>query len=137
MAQFAGSGKTPFRKHHKRKNWFVGVSKASEITDVPELHECDIKYQTLKAGGPGGQRVNKTESAARATYVPTGMTVVAREERSQFANKSLTRIKLALLLSAQKEASKLQQKGQLWTAHKGLERGNEIRVYEGLKFKSN
>ena len=65
-------GQSPFRKNHKRKNWFVGVRKAPDIRDVPELDERDIRYQTLKASGPGGQHVNKTESAVRATHTPTG-----------------------------------------------------------------
>lgn len=90
-------GQSPFRKHHKRKNWFVSVSRAPDIEDVPELRESDITYQTLKATGPGGQHVNATESAVRATHVPTGISVVAREERSQHANKRLTKLKLALM----------------------------------------
>ena len=126
---------SPFRKNHKRKNWYVGVTKASDIADIPSLNEGDIKYQTMKASGPGGQHVNKTESAVRATHLPTGLTVVASEQRSQFANKKLTRIKLALLLEAQKEAATNQAKDKLWASHKSLERGNEVRVYQGTKFK--
>lgn len=129
-------GQSPFRKNHRRKNWYVGASKAPDITDVPELHERDIRYQTLKASGPGGQHVNKTESAVRATHIPTGLTAVASEQRSQFANKKLTRIKLALLLETQKQASKNNAKDKLWAAHKSLERGNEVRVYSGTKFKT-
>ncbi len=128
-------GQSPFRKNHKRKNWFVGVSKAPDIEDVPELHERDIKYQTLKASGPGGQHVNKTESAVRATHTPTGLTVVAQEQRSQFANKRLTRMKLAMLLQDRKEQAVCDNKGLVWSKHKSLERGNEVRIYEGSKFR--
>lgn len=127
-------GQSPYRKNHKRKNWFVGVVKAPTAEDVPALHEKDIRYQTLKASGPGGQHVNKTESAVRATHIPTGLTVFSQDERSQFANKRLTRVKLAMLLQKQKNETLKQNREEAWSAHNSLERGNEIRIYEGAKF---
>lgn len=128
-------GQSPFRRHHKRKNWYVGVSKAPDIAEVPELCEVDISYQTLKASGPGGQHVNKTESAVRATHHPTGLTAVSQAERSQFANKKITRLKLAMLLQARRVDAQSQRDTAMWTAHKTLERGNEVRIYEGTKFR--
>ena len=128
-------GQSPFRRHHKRKNWFVGVSKAPDLAEVPELREADISYQTLKASGPGGQHVNKTESAVRATHRPTGLTVVSQAERSQFANKKITRLKLAMLLQARRVDALSQRDTAMWAKHKTLERGNEVRIYEGTKFR--
>jgi len=58
-------GTSPFRPLHKRKNWFVGCSPAPLEGDVPEFRDEDIRYQTLRASGPGGQHVNKTDSAVR------------------------------------------------------------------------
>jgi peptide chain release factor len=128
-------GQSPFRRHHKRKNWYVSVSRAPDIADVPDLREQDITYQTLKASGPGGQHVNKTESAVRATHRPSGLTVVSQAERSQFANKKITRLKLAVLLQVQRSAAESDRQGKIWTTHKSLERGNEVRIYEGSKFR--
>ena len=60
------------------------------------LAECRI--ETFRAGGPGGQHQNKTESAVRLTHLPTGITVIARESRSQHRNRqvALTRLRAAL-----------------------------------------
>lgn len=51
------------------------------------VNDKDIKYEFMKSSGPGGQSVNKTESACRATHIPTGMSVMNQEDRSQDRNK--------------------------------------------------
>lgn len=128
-------GQSPFRKNHKRKNWYVSVSRAPNIADIPELLESDIRYQTLKASGPGGQHVNATESAVRATHIPSSVSVSAREERSQHANKKLCKAKLAVHFLEKQARAEAGAKTAEWQAHQRLERGNEIRVYCGEKFK--
>ena len=73
---------SPYRIYHKRKNWFVGVH-SFVLSESQEVTERDFRYETLRASGPGGQHVNKTESAVRAVHIPTGMSVVASDQRLQ------------------------------------------------------
>ncbi len=128
-------GQSPFRKNHRRKNWFVGVSVIDAEKPNVDFKESDIRYQAMKASGPGGQHVNATQSAVRATHIPSGVSVVAREERSQHANKRLCRIKLAMIFEARKTQSRDKAKQSQWQQNKTLERGNAVRVYEGIKFR--
>ncbi len=128
-------GQSPFRKNHKRKNWFVGVSRLPELTDIQDIKDSDIRYSATRASGPGGQHVNKTNSAVRAVHLPTGIAVAAQEERSQYANKKLCRIKLAAIMASDVEQQQINYQKSKWKNHKTLERGNPIRTYQGGKFK--
>lgn len=127
--------KSPFRPHHKRKNWFVGVDILTPLEEYGKLSEKDVKFQSMRASGPGGQNVNKTETAVRVIHIPTGITVTASEERSQYMNKKLALAKLVSLLESQEQESLKQAESERWSKHNELERGNPIRVYEGEKFK--
>jgi peptide chain release factor len=127
-------GTSPFRAHHKRKNWFVGIARAPGTADVPELREEDIAYQTLRASGPGGQHVNTTDSAVRATHKPTGLATVSQDQRSQFANKKIARLKLSLLFEQQRMTAAAGGKRALWDQAQALERGNAVRTYQGQRF---
>ncbi len=128
-------GTSPFRPAHKRKNWFVGVSRVADVEDAPELRDRDIVYETMRASGPGGQHVNKTESAVRATHTPSGLVAVSREQRSQAANKKVARLKLALALQGRRDAQADDAKEAMWAKNHALERGNAVRTYEGERFK--
>lgn len=88
---------SPYRIYHKRKNWFIGVQTFT-LSESCEATEAEIRYETLRASGPGGQHVNKTESAVRAVHIPTGMSVVASDQRSQWQNKKLATERLFLKL---------------------------------------
>jgi len=128
-------GESPFRPIHKRKNWFVSVKRAPSVADVPTLNERDVTFQTMRASGPGGQHVNTTDSAVRATHLPTELSVVAREERSQHANRKLALIKLAIILDQQRAVEAASVKKAMWQQNHQLERGNERRTYVGSRFK--
>lgn len=128
------TGESPFRPHHKRRNWFVGVAMALQPETMIDLMEADIDYQAMRASGPGGQHVNKTDSAVRAIHRPTGLVATAQEQRSQHANRKLAKLKLAMLLEARREQSRAQGRHAEWSLHNQLERGNPARTYSGPRF---
>ena len=118
---------SPYRVFHKRKNWFVGISSFS----VPEIKDADakeIEYQTLRSSGPGGQHVNKTESAVRAIHSPSAISVTASDQRSQMQNKKLATERLLIKLSAWKVEQNMQTAQENWNNHNTLERGNPSKV---------
>jgi peptide chain release factor len=127
-------GTSPFRPRHKRRNWFVGVALAPEPDAIIDLKDEDIDYQAMRASGPGGQHVNKTDSAVRATHRPTGLVATAQEQRSQHANRRLARMKLGIMLEERRGQANDGAKRSQWQAHQDLERGNAVRVYFGDRF---
>jgi peptide chain release factor len=124
---------SPYRIYHKRKNWFIGI-KAYDSNAVQEWKEQDIKYQTMRASGPGGQNVNKIESAVRAIHIPTGAQVTASDTRSQLQNKKLARERLKVALEKVYLEQMKTVEVEQWLNHHQLERGNAKRVYEGFRF---
>lgn len=118
---------SPYRKFHKRKNWFVGVQRLP-VFEASEWNENELRIQTLKASGPGGQHVNKTESAVRVTHIPSGISVMASENRSQLQNKKLAIERLRIKLAAYEQERMLAVNQDNWQNHNELERGNPVRV---------
>lgn len=112
---------------HKRKNWFVGIA----VFDVQQLFQwkdSDVYFETCRASGPGGQHVNKVESAVRGIHKPTCIQVLAMDSRSQLQNKKLCLERLkAKVMAAQTEALVEQQQEQ-WQEHNELERGNPVKT---------
>jgi peptide chain release factor len=120
--------RSPFRPEHKRKNWFVGV----EILEFPtpaRFDLRDVRFETMRASGPGGQHVNRTESAVRITHVPSGLQASASEERSQHRNKALALARLAHKMEELGRQRLGAAERNRWQAHHSLERGNPVRVF--------
>lgn len=120
---------SPYRIYHKRKNWFVGVQTFT-LSESQEVTETEIRYETLRASGPGGQHVNKTESAVRAVHIPTNMSVVASDQRSQWQNKKLATERLLLKLTAWSIEQAMIQAQANWSNHNCLQRGNPVKVIQ-------
>lgn len=128
---------SPYRPAHKRKNWFIGLEVFE--TEAPgdadgALRNEDLRFETLRASGPGGQHVNKTDSAVRATHVPSGLSVKVQTERSQHANKRLARALLEHKLAAMASDAAQADRAARWLQHHGVERGNAGRVFHGESF---
>lgn len=122
---------SPVRPHHKRKNWFVSVSELSPIPLAVAFDERDVHFETFRAGGPGGQHQNTTDSAVRAIHRPTGLRAVAREERSQHRNRDLALERLAELLNLKHAIADGDLQQEAHARHDSLERGNPVKVIRG------
>ncbi|WP_434778575.1 peptide chain release factor H [Neisseria sp. Ec49-e6-T10] len=123
---------SPYRPNHGRKNWFIGVQ---SFTTEQIIFDDKICFEAIKASGPGGQHVNKTCSAVRATHLATGISVKVQNERSQYANKKLAKLLIQFKLNEQQNLEQAHNKAQRRLQHHQLERGNPIRVFTGMDFK--
>lgn len=126
-------GESQFRVNHKRKNWFIEI-KTSLNLDNTIFDESEIVYQRTKSSGPGGQHVNKTESAIRATHVKSGLSVLVQDSRSQHQNKKIALERLKEIFEQNKKNQIENSKTKQWKNNINIERGNPIRVYKGEKF---
>lgn len=122
---------SPYRPHHGRKNWFLGIGRFT--ADEQEQSDA-IRYETLRSSGPGGQHVNKTDSAVRATHLSSGISVKVQSERSQHANKRLARLLIAWKLEQQQQENSAALKSQRRMFHHQIERGNPRRTFTGMAF---
>ena len=118
---------SPYRKFHKRRNWFVGV----EVFDVKEQLKWDLKdvrLESCRASGPGGQHVNKVETAVRGTHIPSGIQVLAMDSRSQLQNKQLCLERLEAKFMSWQMEQLLARRQDQWQEHNELERGRAVKV---------
>ena len=126
---------SPVRPRHKRKNWFIGIFELPPMPERPEpLAADDVRFEAFRAGGPGGQHQNKTESAVRAIHRPSGLSIVAREERSQHRNKAVALERLAALLKLVQDVALLAERRHAHAAHDRLVRGEPVKRFYGDAF---
>ncbi len=123
----------PYRPGHPRKNWFIGVARCA--APAPAL-AGEIRFESLRASGPGGQHVNKTESAVRATHVATGISVRVQSERSQHANKRLAILWIAHRLAERGKQDDGARRAQRRQLHHEVARGGAVRVFRGETFEA-
>jgi peptide chain release factor 2 len=121
---------SPFDANAKRHTSFASVDVSPIIDDVQvEVHSEDIRVDTFRASGAGGQHVNKTDSAVRITHIPTGIVVSCQSERSQVNNKE-TCMKMLRSKIYEKEHAEQQQKiAAMGGEKKEIAWGSQIRNY--------
>ena len=126
---------SPLRPGWGRKNWYIGSVRLAPPPPASQFRDSDLRFEACRASGPGGQHVNRTNSAVRVIHQPSGLTAAAQEERSQHRNKALAVARLWQLLENRDRAGARQAQRDRWSRHDALERGNEVRAYEGTEFR--
>lgn len=122
---------SPFNAKSLRQTSFALVEVLPEIKDAGaiEINWNEVRVDTYRSGGAGGQHVNKTDSAIRMTHLPTGIVVSCQTERSQIKNRERATNMLMAKLIERREAEKMEKNKELKGASQSADFGQQIRSY--------
>ena len=122
---------SPFDANARRHTSFSSVEVMPEIEDEGDIviRPEDLKVDTYRSSGAGGQHVNKTESAIRITHIPTGIIVACQNERSQVQNREQAMKMLMSKLIEKRESEKMEEAAEIKGEMKKIEWGSQIRSY--------
>jgi peptide chain release factor 2 len=122
---------SPFDSQHRRQTAFAAVEVSPEMEEAEalEIRPEDLRVDTYRSGGAGGQHVNKTDSAVRLTHLPTGIVVACQSERSQHKNKHTAMKMLTAKLITRAEAERTAKLQSLGGEQTDIGFGHQIRSY--------
>lgn len=122
---------SPFNSEGKRQTSFAAVDVSPEVDDSEEIeiNEKDVRQDTFRASGAGGQHVNKTDSAIRLTHMPTGIVVQCQNERSQHKNRAAAWKMLRARLARIEEEKRELEQAQKYKDKSRIGFGSQIRNY--------
>lgn len=122
---------SPFDANKRRHTSFASLEVSPIVEDVSkiEVKPDEIKVDTFRSGGAGGQHINKTESAVRITHIPTGIIVACQNERSQTQNKETAMKMLYAKLAERAEKAKEEERLKQIGSQRKIEWGSQIRSY--------
>jgi peptide chain release factor 2 len=122
---------SPFDANKRRHTSFASLEVMPEIEDEGEIEikADEIRVDTFRAGGAGGQHINKTDSAVRITHIPTGIVVSCQNERSQTQNKEMAMRMLMSKLIEKRESERAEKEQDIKGEIKKIEWGSQIRSY--------
>jgi peptide chain release factor 2 len=122
---------SPYDAAKRRHTSFASVDVVPEITDdeVPEIDPKELRIDTYRSQGAGGQHVNVTDSAVRITHLPTGVQVAVQNERSQLQNRAVAMKILAARLAQRAQEERLKELQELRGEQMEIGFGSQIRSY--------